>query len=323
MNRDARDPTGLIVVALGGNAMQHPGGDDSVASDFARTAETARALVGLVLSGPYRLVVTHGNGPQVGNHLLRSDLGRRYGDLPDLPLDVCVADTQGGMGYMLQQCLGNAFEEAGVPATVASLVTQVVVDRDDAAFSTPAKPVGETLDEEHAREFRSHGWAVTKDESRGGWRRVVASPDPTEIVEAGAVRALVDDGVVVVAAGGGGVPVTVRERGGVTGAPAVVDKDLASSLLAVDLGASSFVVLTDVERVMLGFGTDEERPIEEMSVAEARAHLAAGEFPAGSMGPKVEAVCRFVDGTGRSAVIAPIDRATSALDGATGTRIVP
>lgn len=322
MNHEERDSPGLVVVALGGNALQHPGQDDSVESDFARTAQTADALVRLALAGPWRLVVTHGNGPQVGNHLLRSDLGHRHGHLPDLPLDVCVADTQGGMGYMLQQCLGNAFEEAGVPAVVVSLVTQVVVDPEDPAFEVPSKPVGETLTEERARHYQEQGRTVAEDTARGGWRRVVASPDPKEIVEAGAIRALADDGAVVIAAGGGGVPVIPGRSGGLEGAPAVVDKDLASALLAVDLAARAFVILTDVERVMLGYGTDEETPVDEMTVAQARSHLEAGEFPPGSMGPKVESACRFVEGTGRPALIASIDRAVHALDGSTGTRIV-
>lgn len=303
--------------------MQAPAGDDSVESDFARTTETAKALVDLALAGPWRLVVTHGNGPQVGNHLLRSDLGRIHGDLPDLPLDVCVADTQGGMGYMLQQCLGNSFEAAGVPAEVVSLVTQVVVDEDDPAFSAPAKPVGETFSEERARRFEKRGWPVMHDESRGGWRRVVASPDPREIVEAGAIRTLVRAGVLVVAGGGGGVPVVARPGGGLAGAPAVVDKDLASALLAADLDADGFAILTDVEHVMLGFGSDHERPLEEMTVAEARGYIGAGEFPPGTMGPKVEAACRFAESTGRPATIAPIGGAVHALDGSTGTKVVP
>lgn len=311
----------LLVVALGGNAIQDPRGDASVASDFVHTKETAERLVELALRG-WRLVVTHGNGPQVGNHLYRSELASQRSDLPLLPLEICVADTQGGMGYMLQQCLMNAFAEAEVPAVVTTLVTQVVVDRNDPAFAAPSKPIGEVIDDKHAEVLREHGWELVEDKVRGGWRRVVASPDPKEIVEAAAIRALVDDGVVVVAAGGGGIPVVHTDRG-LQGIAAVVDKDLASALLAADLGADGLAILTDVERVSLGYGTDEERPLDELSVADARSYLAAGEFPAGSMGPKVEALVRFVSATDGLGVIASIAQASEAVAGRSGTRVVP
>lgn len=312
----------LMVVALGGNAIQRPG-DDSVASDFAHTAETAAQLAALLSSSGNRLVVTHGNGPQVGNHLLRSELGHEHGDLPLLPLDVCVADTQGGMGYMLQQTLTHAFSKEHLPAVVASIVTQVVVDGNDPAFDNPTKPVGETVGNERADEFRARGWTVAPDKRRGGWRRVVASPDPQEIVEAEAIRALVAAGVVVVAAGGGGVPVTVEEDGNLTGADAVVDKDLVSALLAEDLRARVLIILTDVDRVYTDYGTPQEKGIDELSVAEARRLVESGEFPAGSMGPKVEALCRFVGATGGVGLITSIDLCDRALSGEVGTRIVP
>lgn len=311
----------LLVVALGGNALQDPSGDDSVASDFAHTRQTARELVDLAMRG-WRLVITHGNGPQVGNHLYRSELGAKHGDLPLLPLELCVADTQGGMGYMVQQCLANAFHEAEIPAVVASVVTQVVVDPDDPAFQSPSKPVGEVIDEVHADILRRHGWQLAEDKRRGGWRRVVASPDPKEIVEASAIKSLVDDGVVVVAAGGGGVPV-VTTNDGLSGIAAVVDKDLASALLASDLGADALAILTDVERVFLGYGSDDERPLEEMTVADARGYLETGEFPAGSMGPKVEALVRYVAATEGHGVIGSIARSADALAGRSGTRVVP
>jgi carbamate kinase len=309
----------LAVVALGGNAMQRPGGDDSVEADFARTTQTAQQLVAFAAAGR-RLVVTHGNGPQVGNHLLRSELGGERG-LPLLPLDVCVADTQGGMGYMLQQCLANAFHEAQLPAVVTSLVTQVVVDADDSAFNEPSKPVGAMLTDAQVDEARRRGWSLREDKARRGWRRVVASPDPMEIVEASAISAMVAEGVVVVAAGGGGVPVIQDERGRLSGVPAVVDKDLASALLATDLRADALLILTDVERVSLDYGGPNERALEELSVEDARRLLAEGEFPAGSMGPKVEALCRFVQATGKTAVITSIDKCEMALEGGTGTRI--
>jgi carbamate kinase len=314
-------PRDLVVVALGGNAIQLPD-DDSVASDFRHTADTAERLASLVAATRMRLVVTHGNGPQVGNHLLRSDLGHEHGGLPLLPLDVCVADTQGGMGYMLQQMMTNAFARHHLPAVVASIVTQVVVEPDDPAFGSPTKPVGETISDDRADEFRARGWSLAFDRRRDGWRRVVASPDPLEIVEAEAIRALVDAGVVVVAAGGGGVPAVVDEAG-LTGVEAVIDKDLASALLAEDLRAAALLILTDVERVYTGYGTPDQAPVDELSVAQARSLLASGEFPAGSMGPKVEALCRFVENTGGLGVITDIDRIDEALSGDVGTRIVP
>ncbi len=321
MKEDSVEPP-LAVVALGGNAMQRPGGDDSVAADFEHTAETAKHLVAFAAAGR-RLVVTHGNGPQVGNHLLRSELGVERGGLPYLPLDVCVADTQGGMGYMLQQSLSNAFHEAGLPAVVTSLVTQVIVDAQDPAFGDPSKPVGGMISSDKVDEYRGLGWKLKEDKARGGWRRVVASPNPTEIVEASAIRAMVAEGVIVVAAGGGGVPVVQDERGRLSGAPAVVDKDLASALLAADLKADALLILTDVEKVSLDYGGPHERPLDHLTVAEARDLRDRGEFPAGSMGPKVESLCRFVEARGGTGVITSIDRCVEALDGETGTRITP
>jgi carbamate kinase len=313
----------ILVVALGGNALQRPEDDDSVAGDFDRTRETARHLRALIASGEWRVVVTHGNGPQVGNHLLRSELGHAHGDTPLLPLDVCVADTQGGMGYMVQQSLANELAAADVPAVVVSLVTQVLVDADDPAFRQPSKPVGETVPEHRVVELQERGWTLVEDRRRGGWRRVVPSPDPVEIVEAEAVRTLVDAGVTVVAGGGGGVPVVQHPDGSLGGIAAVVDKDLASALLAADLRAAGLVILTDVPQVALGFGTPRESPIDRVSVGDARRHLEAGEFPVGSMGPKVEAVCRFVEGTGGTGVITSIELCEDAVYGRAGTLIVP
>ncbi|MDQ3646107.1 MAG: carbamate kinase [Actinomycetota bacterium] len=313
----------LVVVALGGNAIQDPSGDDSVTGDFDRTTVTARKLVGLVRAEGCRLVITHGNGPQVGNHLLRAELAHQHAGLPLLPLDVCVADTQGGMGYMLQQCLTNAFHEHELPAVVASVVTTVVVDPEDPAFESPSKPVGEMIADDQLEAMRQRAWVLVEDRRRGGWRRVVASPDPKEIVEAAAIRGLVDQGVVVIAAGGGGIPVIHRASGDLAGVAAVIDKDLASALLAADLGAEALLLLTDVDHVSLGYDTPGARALETLTVAEARAYQADGEFGAGSMGPKVEAVCRFVAATGKLGVITSIRGAEDALSGGSGTRITP
>ena len=302
--------------------MQSPEGDDSVEADFERTNHTAEHLVSVVAEDGWRLVVTHGNGPQVGNHLLRSELGRDYGDLPPLPLDVCVADTQGGMGYMLQQTLVNAFHRAGLPAVVSSIVTQVVVDPDDPAFSAPSKPVGEMISADKVLDLQRRGWTLLEDKHRGGWRRVVASPNPLEIVEGAAIKALVDDGAVVIAAGGGGIPVVHGVDGSLSGVPAVVDKDLASALLATDLGADRLLILTDVEFVFRNFDQPDRDPIERINVADARALLEERQFSSGSMKPKVEAACRFVEATGRAGTITSIENCNRGLRGETGTHIV-
>jgi carbamate kinase len=302
--------------------MQEPDGEDSVAADFARTAATGERLAELAAAG-WRLVITHGNGPQVGNHLLRSELGHLHGRLPLLPLDVCVADTQGGMGYMVQQCLSNALHRMSLPGVVASVVTQVLVDRDDPAFRRPSKPVGEVISTEDAETMRALGWTLAEDRHRHGFRRVVASPEPSEVVEAAAIKAMVDQGVIVIAGGGGGIPVVTGEDGSLQGVAAVVDKDYAAGLLAADLRADGLLILTNVDRVALDYDTPEERAVDAMSVSEARRHLADGQFPAGSMGPKVEAVCRFVEATGKVGAITSIDRAAGALDRTAGTRITP
>jgi carbamate kinase len=310
------------VVGLGGNALQEPDGEDSVEADFARTETTAKQLAALAARG-WRLVIIHGNGPQVGNHLLRSELGRAHGGLPDLPLDVCVADTQGGMGYMVQQCLINALADADLPAVVATVVTQVLVDRDDPAFDDPSKPVGEIIPAESASALREAGWDLIEDKTRGGFRRLVASPTPTEVVEAAAIKAMVEDGILVIACGGGGIAVAEDGDGRLHGVSAVVDKDLAAALLASDLGARGLLVLTNVPHVALAYGTSDETPISEMTVADARRYRDAGEFGAGSMAPKVEAVCRFVEATGCLGVITSIDQAATALTEPVGTRILP
>jgi len=313
----------LLVVALGGNALQSPTGEDSVEADFARTRVTMTHLASLLTAGEWRLAVTHGNGPQVGNHLLRSELAHMHGDLPDLPLEVCVADTQGGMGYMIQQCLTNALHDADLPGVVVTAVTQVVVDPHDPAFAEPTKPVGEVIAPERVERLRAQGWVLTEDHKRGGFRRVVPSPDPREIVEAEAIRAIVDQGVIAIAVGGGGIPVAQDESGDLQGSHAVIDKDLASALLAIDLDADGLLILTDVDRVAVGYGTPREQPLDELAVTRARELAARGEFPAGTMGPKIEALCRFVEAGGELAAVGAIDKSREVLAGSSGTRVVP
>jgi carbamate kinase len=236
---------------------------------------------------------------------------------------MCVADTQGGMGYMIQQCLTNALHELNLAGVVVSVVTQALVDRSDPAFDKPSKPVGEVIPAERAEVLRDQGWQLAEDAHRHGFRRVVASPDPIEIVEADAIRAMVADGVLVVAGGGGGVPVVAGEDGSLTGVAAVVDKDFATALLASDLRADGLLVLTNVEGVSLDYDKPQQRLKRSLTVAEARRYLADGQFPPGSMGPKVEAACRFVEDRGRPAVITSIALAEEAVNAGAGTRVIP
>lgn len=308
----------LAVVAIGGNSITRRGEVGTIPEQYRNARDTCAHVAGLVADG-WRVVLTHGNGPQVGNVLLRVQMAMPQ--VYPLPLDVCDSDTQGGMGYMLQQVLGNELRARGSPVQVATLITQVVVGRDDPAFRKPTKPVGRFYTKEEAAALaREQGWTVVEDAGRG-WRRVVPSPAPLEIVELGAIRTLVDGGVIAIAVGGGGIPV-VREGSALSGVEAVVDKDRSSALLANGLGADLFLITTGVERVALDYGKPTQREVERLTVAEARRHLAAGQFPAGSMGPKIEAACAFVEaGGGRKAIITSPERIEAALRGEAGTAI--
>jgi carbamate kinase len=306
-----------VVVALGGNAISPPGSRSPIPAQYGRTLETAHHLVHLT---ERPLVVTHGNGPQVGNVLLRSDLAAHL--LPRPPLDACVADTQGGMGFMLQQCLDNAFCQAGVRRPTVAVVTRTVVEFDDLAFRRPSKPIGSFYEEAEARRrMAADGWVMEEDAGRG-WRRVVPSPEPREIVEERAIRALLDTGAVVIAAGGGGVPVVRQADGSLVGVEAVVDKDLASALLAGNLGAEVLLILTGVEHVALDFGRPTRRDLHEVTAAELAGHADAGQFAAGSMLPKVRAAIRFLALGGRRAVITTPELSEKALAGEIGTQVV-
>jgi carbamate kinase len=309
-------PVNPVVVALGGNAISPPGSASPIPAQYERTMETADHLAHLT---DRPLVVTHGNGPQVGNVLLRSDLAA--GLLPRLPLDTCVADTQGGMGFMLQQCLDNAFRLARVGRSTVTVVTRTLVDADDPAFGAPSKPIGDFYDEAEARRrMAQHGWAMREDAGRG-WRRVVPSPAPREILELPAIQALLDTGAVVVAAGGGGIPVVRRPDGSLAGVEAVVDKDLASALLAAELGAEVLLILTGVEHVAVDFGRPTQRDLHELDAATLAGHAADGQFAPGSMLPKVQAVLRFLEGGGRRAIITTPELSEKALAGEIGTQV--
>lgn len=303
----------LAVAALGGNAIVGSAAEAAVV-DLQRASAALARLVGL----GFELVVTHGNGPQVGQRLLEASANGRTERL-----DLLDAETEGSLGYLLQQSLGNELTKAGLARPVVSLVTQVVVDPRDPAFDAPTKPVGGFYDRARAEALaRERGWRIVEDAGRG-FRRVVPSPEPLEIVERRAIRALVEAGVVVVAAGGGGIPVARDSAGALRGVDAVIDKDRASALLARLLGADLLLILTAVPEVRFDFRQPGERPIRRLSVAEARTLLAAGQFAAGSMGPKVEAASGFTAATGRPAIITSAERLLDALVGTSGTLLHP
>jgi carbamate kinase len=266
----------------------------------------------------YDVVVTHGNGPQVGNILLRAEMASSV--LPTLPLDTCGADSQGGMGYMIQQVLRSELRKRGVERDVVTVLTQVVVDASDPAFDAPSKPIGPFYTREEAERKQSEaGWAIVKDADRG-WRRVAPSPMPVRVVEVESIRALIDAGCVVIAVGGGGIPV-VEEGGELRGVEAVIDKDHASRLLAVDIGADLLLMSTDVERVALNFGKENEQELSTLSIADAKRYYDQGHFPRGSMGPKILAGIAFLEAGGDSVIITNPESIERALDGETGTRL--
>ncbi|MET1128551.1 MAG: carbamate kinase [Thermoproteota archaeon] len=305
-----------IVVALGGNAFLGKG--DTIANQRKNVKKAAQAVASLVAEG-YRVVVTHGNGPQVG--IIAEVLGSGAYKGITIPLDEAVAMTQGWLGYILQQEIGNELEARGLPRRVVTLVTQVEVDPRDEAFSNPTKYIGRFYSEEEAKEISKRlGW-VFREDPRGGYRRVVPSPKPQAAVEVEAVKQLARAGYVVVAVGGGGIP-SVREGRALRGVEAVIDKDLASAVLALSIGAEALVILTDVEFVYLDFGKPTQRALTKLTVSEAKRYLAEGQFPPGSMGPKVEAAVMFVEGGGEWAAVGLLDKALEVVRGASGTRIV-
>jgi carbamate kinase len=306
-----------IVVALGGNALAQPGEEGTITQQFRHTRESLGAVVELAREG-WRIAIVHGNGPQVGNELIRNEQSRHL--LPPLPLGVLVAATEGWIGYMIQQSLQNALAKAGVDRQVVTLVTQVLVDPDDPELERPSKPIGRTMDEETARSLAAELGGDVR-ETKGGWRRVVPSPRPTAIVERPMVRSLVAEGHLVIAAGGGGCPVYVHGEWGLEGIDAVVDKDRAAAILGRDIGAEVLVILTDVECVYLDYGKPTQRALRRVTVDEAEALLKGGELGEGSMAPKVEAAASFVRGGGKRAIIARLDQGREAVAGEAGTEI--
>ena len=310
-----------VVIAIGGNSLIADGGHLSVADQYDAVARTCVHIATLLQEEDLRLVVTHGNGPQVGFILRRSELAAP--ELHMVPLDSCVADTQGALGYHLQRAMHNEFRRRGVIRTPVTLVTQVLVDRDDPALANPDKPIGSFMSQEQAEAHRvKDGWVMVEDSGRG-WRRVVASPVPRAILELEAVKHLLNAGFVVVAGGGGGIAVVEDEHGHLEGVSAVVDKDLASSLLARQLRAEMLIITTAVEQVCLNYGKPSQRPIAAMTLAETRQYLAEGHFKPGSMLPKIQAVIDFLECGGRTAIITDPEHLAEALKGRAGTRIEP
>ncbi|HEV2386085.1 MAG TPA: carbamate kinase [Candidatus Acidoferrales bacterium] len=305
----------IAVVAIGGNALAPPGERGTFAEQQAHARAACEGIAALVESG-YRVVLTHGNGPQVGAALLRAEQARA--ELPAQPLDACVAETQGSIGYLLGQALEAALASHGLAVPVAAIVTKLVVDRGDPAFLHPVKPIGPFLSEADARERQSRlGWRVDEDSARG-WRRLVASPRPLEILELPAIRACLDAGILVIAAGGGGIPVARRD-GRLEGIEAVIDKDRASALLAKKLGAQLLLFSTDVDRVARHFGKPDQRWLDWLGWDEAWVYLAQGEFPPGSMGPKIEAALDFLRTPERRVLITSPRKMAAALRGRSGT----
>jgi carbamate kinase len=308
-----------MLIAVGGNSLIRAGEKGTVSEQLANTRRTAEAIIGLIRGG-YRLVITHGNGPQVGAALLRSE--RASDQVPGHPLDVCDADTQGEIGYLLAQSLRNELHRAGMKVPVVAVMTQCIVAADDPAMLHPTKPIGPFYSKAVAEERRrALGWAIVEDAARG-YRRVVASPDPIEIVELEVIRDLVNAGALVVACGGGGIPVVRDAEGMLRGVEAVIDKDRASALLAAEIGVDLFAISTDTDYVYLDYKKVTQRPLERVTAGEMTEHFRAGHFPPGNMGPKVESVLRFLKRGGREAVITSFTHMLDAVAGRAGTHVV-
>jgi carbamate kinase len=309
------------VVAVGGNALILDGQRGTIPEQFENARAAARQVGALVADG-WRIVLTHGNGPQVGFILLRSELVGDSAPIPQLSLDMAVADSQGGLGYIIGNSLANELGRRGMPDRVACVLTQTVVDPEDPAFRQPSKPIGSAYSESEAELHRTRDrWVMVEDAGRG-YRRVVASPRPCRIVETAAIRTLMEGGYIVIACGGGGIPVVEAEPGVYRGVEAVIDKDFASALLAASLGVPLFVLSTGVEKVAIGYRRPDQRFLDRLTPAEARRHLAAGEFPAGSMGPKVRAAIEFIERGGQQAIITSPEHLEEAVAGRTGTHLV-
>jgi carbamate kinase len=308
----------IAVVAVGGNSLIKDSQHQSVYDQYAAAVESSKHVAGMIEQG-WDVLLTHGNGPQVGFILRRSELSRE--ELHPVPLDYCGADTQGAIGYMFQRALRNEFSQRSIEKQAATIVTQTLVDKDDPAFKAPSKPIGSFMDQATALAHQQdEGWSVVEDAGRG-WRRVVPSPLPLKIVEFDAIVALIHTGFTVIASGGGGIPV-IEENGQLLGVEAVIDKDYAASTLARDLSADLFVITTQVDKVALNFGKPDQQLLDTLTLAQAKDYLAQGHFLAGSMGPKVQAIIWYLEGGGKEALITSPENIERGLRGETGTRFV-
>lgn len=313
----------LAVVAIGGNSLIKDEKHKTVEDQYQAAKETTFHIADMIEAG-WTVAIGHGNGPQVGFILRRSEIAAKAEGMHEVPLDVCGADSQGAIGYALQQTLQNELNRRGIKKPVATVVTQVLVDKADPAFKNPSKPIGSFMDESEARHReKDMGWSVVEDAGRG-WRRVVASPLPKEVVELESVKTLIDAGAIVITVGGGGIPVIDAGEQGYHGVAAVIDKDFASSLLARLLKADLFLISTAVEKVAVNFGKPNQKWLDKMTLAEAKAYLAEGShFAKGSMAPKIEAIIWFLENGGKQALITNPESIGRALKGETGTWIVP
>jgi len=311
----------VAVIAIGGNSLIKDKSHQRVEDQYEAAQETALHITKMIQQG-WTVAISHGNGPQVGFILRRSEIAAKAEGLHEIPLDVCGADTQGAIGYALQQNLYNHFQDLGIDKSVTTIVTQVEVSAEDPAFDNPTKPIGSFMDAgEAARRRDQEGWKVVEDAGRG-WRRVVPSPLPVRIVEEEAVKALIEAGVITITVGGGGIPVVADEDGTLHGVAAVIDKDFATALLANVLGAELMIISTAVEKVALNFGRPDQQWVDKMSLAEAKEHLAEGiHFAAGSMAPKIQAAILFLEGGGKKVIITNPENIERALSGETGTHI--
>jgi carbamate kinase len=310
----------LAVVAFGGNALLRPEDSGTVAEQLTRAREAVRMLIPILGKG-YELIVVHGNGPQVGNILIQAE--EAADRVPPQTLDFCVAQTEGSMGFLLELAFDNELPRAGFRKQVVTIMTQVEVDAADPAFQRPSKPIGPFFSKERAEVLRkSAGWTMVEDAGRG-WRKVVASPKPRAVRGVEIAAALINRGHIVVAAGGGGIPVVISDDGEVRGVEAVIDKDYAASMLAASLSANLFIILTGVEQVSRDFGKPSQAALSEIDVPTAKRLLAEGQFPAGSMGPKIDAAIRFVEAGGEEVLITRAESLSEALEGKTGTYIRP
>ena len=307
----------VAVIALGGNAILRKQDRGTIDEQIKNIMSCSDSIIGLIEKG-FKVILTHGNGPQVGRSLLKSEISSHI--VPPYPLDACGAETQGLLGYIIQQTLKSKLEKRGIYKEIATVITQVIVDKNDDAFNKPTKPIGRFYTKEEADEISKRTGASVIEDSGRGYRKVVPSPKPKTIVEKQIIKVLLENDIIVIAAGGGGVPV-VKENERLLGVEAVIDKDYASGTLAKELDADYFIILTSVENVALNYKQRNQKDLSVLTVADARAYLNAGQFPQGSMGPKIEASVDFIESGGKYAVITSIEKLSEALDGKAGTRI--